>query len=722
MATVRLPDLDTWSRMTDEPLTVRASSVGPVRLLLVDSPRFAEKRDVYTWTAEDERENQHRRKGTGHWDAHHLNLLLQRGALEAAIALARVPRGVPLPRRPRRVPARDRSRGGPPGAAAAGQPHGGHHPQRRRGIPPGDLGSRIACRFTGLDEAVIAKGVLRGKADPFLLAASYASLNTVSEQYAAEILAERDAEVAGGLGRAYRERGVPLTGITNGVDGDAWDPRHPRRSGLPAAFDPGSGDLAGKRACRQALTARVGPRSAAEQPQAPLFSFVGRLTGQKGIDVLQAAIRILAGSGDCPPFIVLGTGEAAAEGMMHALARDMADRVAFVAAWDPALADLIYAAADFLVVPSVYEPCGLADFHGQAVGAVPLVHAVGGLRKVRDGETGYSYGNQDPATLAAAIRRCARIHREDTRSARCGPAPGVPGNLRPPYLGPCAPGRLPAAVSDRSLMDREIILKTSVDVARIRRACRIVERVIRLLAPYVRPGFTTRELDGLAERFLRENGAEPSLKGYHGFPACLCASVNNVAAHGVPTSAPLEQGDVVTLDITVNVEGWHGDAAWTFLVGGARGRRHRRRAAARDRRLGGQRRRHPRRGGRQDLRRRGCGHPGGGAPVRLLRGRGLRRARHRPGHARGSPGAELRPAGHGDAASWPGMVFTIEPMVTLGSPRRSRRLPTAGRSRRATAASRRSSSTRWRCSATASRCSRSRATSPTHLDFPPELK
>ena len=98
---------------------------------------------------------------------------------------------------------------------------------------------------------------------------------------------------------------------------------------------------------------------------------------------------------------------------MHALARDLGGRLAFIPAWDPPLADLIFAAADFLVVPSAYEPCGLTDFHGQAVGAVPLVHAVGGLRKVRDGETGYSYGNQDPSTLAAAIRRCARIHRED---------------------------------------------------------------------------------------------------------------------------------------------------------------------------------------------------------------------------------------------------------------------------------------------------------------------
>jgi starch synthase len=271
---------------------------------------------------------------------------------------------------------------------------------------------RVACLLTGLEEAVIAKSVLRGKADPFLLAAAYAAVNTVSEQYAAEILAERDAEVAGGLGRAYRERGVPLSGITNGVDGDAWDPRHPARTGLPAAFDPGSGDLGGKAACRQALSTRIGPRDATTHPDAPLFAFVGRLTGQKGVDVLQAAIRILAEKGDCPPFVVLGTGNAAAEGAMHALSRDYPHRVAFHAAWDPALADLVYAAADFLVLPSVYEPCGLADFHGQVLGAVPLVHAVGGLQKVRDGETGYSYGNQDPSTLAAAIRRCVGIQRE----------------------------------------------------------------------------------------------------------------------------------------------------------------------------------------------------------------------------------------------------------------------------------------------------------------------
>ena len=116
-------------------------------------------------------------------------------------------------------------------------------------------------------------------------------------------------------------------------------------------------------------------------------------------------------------------------------------------------------------------------------------------------------------------------------------------------------------------MDGEISLKTSVDVARIRRASRVAERCLRYLAPCVRPGISTLELDHLASTFLEETGAISALKGYKGFPGCICTSVNNVAAHGIPTNRDLEDGDVLSIDITVSVNGWHGDAAWTFLVG-----------------------------------------------------------------------------------------------------------------------------------------------------------
>jgi len=410
--TVRLPDLDTWSRMESEPLDIREGRAGAVRLLLVDSPRFANKRDVYTWTADDEREDHHKRKGHGHWDVHHLNLLLQRGALDAALAGGRAPDIVHC---------HDGHAAFLPAIAREDPRYAAPLAESRMVVTIHNAGEgyhqeiwdpKVAVLLTGLDAGGLAPGLLRGTVDPFLLAPSYARINTVSEEYAAGLLAERDTEVAGGLGRTFRERGVALLGITNGVDGDAWDPRHPERTGLPAGFDPGSCDLEGKRRCREALVARFGPRDAAAHPRQPLFAFVGRLTGQKGVDVLQAAIRMLAEGGECPPFVMLGTGDPAAEGTMRALARDFADRFVFVPTWDPSLADRIYAAADFIVLPSTYEPCGLADFHGQTVGAVPLVHAVGGLRKVRDGETGYSYDRQDPQSLAAALRRCVRIHRE----------------------------------------------------------------------------------------------------------------------------------------------------------------------------------------------------------------------------------------------------------------------------------------------------------------------
>lgn len=218
-------------------------------------------------------------------------------------------------------------------------------------------------------------------------------------------------------------------------------------------------------------------------------------------------------------------------------------------------------------------------------------------------------------------------------------------------------------------MDREIILKTSVDVARIRRACRIAERVMRMLAPFVRPGFSTRELDRLTERFLRENGAASSLKGYRGFPACLCASVNNVAAHGVPTGAALEAGDVVSLDLTVNVEGWHGDAAWTFLAGGtgnSAGSADARRlvAGAWAANVAG-------------IRAVAAGKTFGdvGAAVQAAaRAHGCAVVEEYVGHGIGQGMHEDpqvpnfgRPGVGGRIVA--GMVFTIEPMVTLGEPR-----------------------------------------------------
>ncbi|MCD6123302.1 MAG: type I methionyl aminopeptidase [Spirochaetales bacterium] len=116
-------------------------------------------------------------------------------------------------------------------------------------------------------------------------------------------------------------------------------------------------------------------------------------------------------------------------------------------------------------------------------------------------------------------------------------------------------------------IDNNITLKTSIDIARIRRSCRIVEKTLRFLKDYIQPGISTLDLNSIAEKYIIDNGAIPALKGFKGFPAAICTSVNNVIAHGKPNNYKLEDGDIITIDTTVSIDGWFGDGAWTYFVG-----------------------------------------------------------------------------------------------------------------------------------------------------------
>ncbi len=112
-----------------------------------------------------------------------------------------------------------------------------------------------------------------------------------------------------------------------------------------------------------------------------------------------------------------------------------------------------------------------------------------------------------------------------------------------------------------------ISLKTSMDVFRIKKSCRILEDTFHFLKQFINPGITTSKLNDIAENFIIKNGAVPGLKGYKGFPKTICTSVNNVAAHGIPVDVKLEDGDIITIDCSVIVDGWYGDAAWTYITG-----------------------------------------------------------------------------------------------------------------------------------------------------------
>ncbi|MDA0334584.1 MAG: type I methionyl aminopeptidase [bacterium] len=112
-----------------------------------------------------------------------------------------------------------------------------------------------------------------------------------------------------------------------------------------------------------------------------------------------------------------------------------------------------------------------------------------------------------------------------------------------------------------------IPIRSATEIDSIRAACAIVHKVQLVLEAAVAPGVSTQDLDELAEATIRDHGGIPAFKGYHGFPASICASINAEAVHGFPRAAPLLDGDVVCVDVGVRLDGWYGDGAFTIGVG-----------------------------------------------------------------------------------------------------------------------------------------------------------
>ncbi len=112
-----------------------------------------------------------------------------------------------------------------------------------------------------------------------------------------------------------------------------------------------------------------------------------------------------------------------------------------------------------------------------------------------------------------------------------------------------------------------IFIKNDEQTNHIRLACKIVAETHELLEKHVRPGITTKELDKIAEEYIRSKGAVPSFKGYNGFPLSICVAINDEVIHGIPGLRKLKSGDIIGIDIGAYINGFHGDAARTHPVG-----------------------------------------------------------------------------------------------------------------------------------------------------------
>jgi methionyl aminopeptidase len=112
-----------------------------------------------------------------------------------------------------------------------------------------------------------------------------------------------------------------------------------------------------------------------------------------------------------------------------------------------------------------------------------------------------------------------------------------------------------------------IIRKSPAEIEKMARAGAIVRGCLDLIAREIRPGITTKELDRLAEKYIRGKGGLPTFKGYRGFPGSICASPNDMVVHGIPGKVRLSEGDILGVDVGVTVDGYIADAATTFPVG-----------------------------------------------------------------------------------------------------------------------------------------------------------
>jgi len=233
------------------------------------------------------------------------------------------------------------------------------------------------------------------------------AVTTVSPSYAREILTPERGEALDAFLRWDVKR---LSGIVNGIDTTAWDPA--TDPALPAQFS--RTDLAGKQTCRRALADELGLPLADDEP---LIGVIARMTDQKGLDLVADIVpelhRLRA------KLVVLGSGEPHLEARFRYLSETFADHVAVRIGFDIGLSRRIYAGSDLFVMPSRFEPCGLGQLYAMRYGALPVVHAVGGLRDtVLDGVTGIRFETPTHGALLGALERAVHVFRDDAMLAR----------------------------------------------------------------------------------------------------------------------------------------------------------------------------------------------------------------------------------------------------------------------------------------------------------------
>jgi len=375
---------------------VSEMNLSGISIHLLDAPCFSDKNDIYTYTAEDAPEPF--QIGRGHTDVDEMNALFQAASV---LDLMRDETAPDI------VHGHDGHTGLIPlFMMKFGNPGGFfdrtgflltiHNAGRAYQQTLGSL-SR-AEELTGLPVSALSECILENQVNPLMAAGIFGNVNTVSPGYSRELLSGRDG-FSGELGPEYKRRRIKLKGIYNGINPAQWQ---------GGALFPEDGRPARRRHVCRELTGGKYPEvkvsGGIPDPELPWIVFHGRLTVQKGIDSLIGLPGDLDGYSGKFNFIIYGQGESDIEKSVQ-LKTESESGWIFLEGYNRELTSQLIAAASFVAVPSRWEPCGQIDMIGQSLGALPIVHSVGGLKKIRHLIDGFRYSEKKGAGLLGFLQR-----------------------------------------------------------------------------------------------------------------------------------------------------------------------------------------------------------------------------------------------------------------------------------------------------------------------------
>ena len=401
-----------------------------VRVVFVHHPSFQNKRAVYVYTEEDQKENPNHVRGTGHDDSLFLDALFSKAVCEYA-------RFITAPEIPDVIHCQDASTAIIP--CYAQKLRKDFFKETKYVVTIHNAGPAYhhffqnldqALYYTGLDYSILNQALNNFRVEPFLLAAIFARITTVSTYYAEELMNPDNSKNTDGLSLLFHEKNIHITGITNGIDYRLYRPEQKSVSMLPFAYKPRIGRLSGKKRnrrfflklCRKSRATFSSARAYTEnvqrygwidvprnQKQAVFFMYHGRIVWQKGITLLLEAIGPIISKYPDARFFIAGQGDPDIENKIKHITERFDGKVVFFNGYNNPLSHLVAAAADFAVLPSFFEPCCLEDFIAQIFGTIPIAHSTGGLKKILDAKSGFLYMHNTPESLERSIDRAMRL-------------------------------------------------------------------------------------------------------------------------------------------------------------------------------------------------------------------------------------------------------------------------------------------------------------------------